>query len=686
MIPDNPIGGASQDLLNRAPLAALLAQEMRTVDAAEGCVIGIFGPWGSGKTSLINLIRAEVAREPALDVFDFNPWMFSGSDQLLDAFFREIGAQFRTRSDRLAAMAAAIDSYAEVIVPLRFVPVVGPWIERLTALTGSISRWHDRRRGGAAAQRVRLAASLALLERPIVIVVDDIDRLHTSEIREIFKLVRLVANFPNVIYLLAFDRQRVESALSEEGLPGRDYLEKIIQIPYDIPAIPEQVVTLTLTQAINESLGQIDNSGPFDEKAWPDVLLEIIKPVIRSLRDVRRYVASVQGTVRALDGKVALVDVLGLEAVRIFTPDVFTQIQKAQRALTSTDSPMGIRGQDTNAKASIDALISAAGDNREVATATIRRLFPAALRYIENNNYGSDWQAKWLRERRVAHVDVLRYYLERVASPQLSAFDLAERAFVLFDNGPYLETFFAGLAGTQLADTIAALEVFQEEFPPESVPIVAPVLLNQTARIPFRHSGLFGLRPDMIVGRVILRLFRRLDSAEKVEQAVPVILRATKHMSDQFDLLKLVGNRPHVGQKLISAEAESRFLADLRLRVAGASAEELASEHALLLLLYWMNRPEEGQHELIVVPDDPRVYAQLLREALTESRSQTLGSRAVSRRSGLQWEILIEVVGGEDRLRAMLPVVEALGLDDPELKEAIQLTQRHLTGWRPSTD
>ena len=59
-----------------------------------------------------------------------------------------------------------------------------------------------------------------------------------SEIRDIFKLVRLTANFPNIIYIVAFDRNRVEKALAEQGLPGRDYLEKILQVAFDLPVVP----------------------------------------------------------------------------------------------------------------------------------------------------------------------------------------------------------------------------------------------------------------------------------------------------------------------------------------------------------------------------------------------------------------------------------------------------------------
>jgi hypothetical protein len=249
-----------------------------------------------------------------------------------------------------------------------------------------------------------------------------------------------------------------------------------------------------------------------------------------------------------------------------------------------------------------------------------------------------------------------------------------------------LAAFFSGLESTQVADTITALVVFEDEFPPESVAVAAPILLNQTSRIPFRPAGLFGLRADMVVGRVVLRLLRRLESPDEIERTVPLILSRTERLSDQFDLLKLVGNRPNVGAKLISTKVETELLSELQSRVKSASADELVHEHGLLLLLYWMNHPTDGKEQTISVPGDPRVFAQLLREALTESRSQSIGSRAVSRRQELHWDVLIEVTGGEDRLRKILPEVTGLGLEDPGLEEAIKLAEQYLSGWRPSFD
>ena len=81
-----------------------------------------------------------------------------------------------------------------------------------------------RRSGGLSGHREKIEQSLADRQKPIIVVLDDVDRLSGPETRDIFKLVRLTANFPNLVYVVACDRNRGEKALDDVGLDGGDYL------------------------------------------------------------------------------------------------------------------------------------------------------------------------------------------------------------------------------------------------------------------------------------------------------------------------------------------------------------------------------------------------------------------------------------------------------------------------------
>ena len=95
---DAPIKSSADDNLGRAPVAHDFAESIRELDASEGLVVGILGPWGHGKSSFINLMREQFEKEPKLTVVDFNPWMFSGSNQLVNFFFTEIGAELNVKN------------------------------------------------------------------------------------------------------------------------------------------------------------------------------------------------------------------------------------------------------------------------------------------------------------------------------------------------------------------------------------------------------------------------------------------------------------------------------------------------------------------------------------------------------------------------------------------------------------
>ncbi|MEO7853004.1 MAG: P-loop NTPase fold protein [Rubrivivax sp.] len=94
---DNPVRDADDDKLGRAVAAQLFAKSVLHLDASEGLVVGVLGPWGSGKTSFVNLARPAFEQD-SVQLLDFNPWMFSGAEQLVQSFFAELSAQLKLRS------------------------------------------------------------------------------------------------------------------------------------------------------------------------------------------------------------------------------------------------------------------------------------------------------------------------------------------------------------------------------------------------------------------------------------------------------------------------------------------------------------------------------------------------------------------------------------------------------------
>jgi predicted KAP-like P-loop ATPase len=88
---DNPIRKPEDDVLGRTKVARSFAEQVLSLDVTGGVVVGVLGPWGSGKTSFVNLARAHL-EGVGVAVLDFNPWMVSGTEQLVESFFVELYA------------------------------------------------------------------------------------------------------------------------------------------------------------------------------------------------------------------------------------------------------------------------------------------------------------------------------------------------------------------------------------------------------------------------------------------------------------------------------------------------------------------------------------------------------------------------------------------------------------------
>ena len=673
---DNPIKNPEDDVIGRAATAQKFAQHVLDLDTTEGVVVGVLGPWGSGKTSFINLARNEFEKAK-VPILDFNPWMFSGTAQLVESFFIELASQLEVRKRHLAKVGKYLGKYGEIFSGLIFVATGTPGI---SAIIKSLSKIPLRQKKGVFDQRKQLEEALSDLDKPIVVVLDDIDRLESTEIRDIFKLVRLTANFPNIIYIVAFDRDRVEQALDEQGLPGRAYLEKILQVAIDLPLVPGYVLTDQIISALNSAHANIENLSPVNQYVWHDIFSEIIRPLIRNMRDVRRYVATIHGTVRSLNGQIELADLLALEAIRIFLPDVFKLLHNAVNGLTGSDTdPQAPPPPEELLKEQIDSLIKAAGDHKGIVESMITRLFPAGGHHIGGSSYGDGWKNEWLRERRVAHEDILQLYLERFETENLRTFLEAELAWKHIADRDTFDNYLRSLDSTKLQDVISYLEVFEKQFAPEHVVPGTTVLLNLLP-LPERQRGPFDFPSGFTVTRVTYCLLRSLNEPAKVEIAVRQILPELRSLSLKLKLINIVWYYEDVSYRLVSEQMIKEVEKAWREEVRSASVDNLLNEHDLLAVLLHTKHTAGPSESPLNIDNSSKLTLSLLRSARGESSVQEMGSQAVQPSPSLAWDKLVELYGDESTLKERIESLRVASLDGSD--ELIELADIYLSGYQ----
>ncbi|MBA2864027.1 P-loop NTPase fold protein [Methanococcus maripaludis] len=214
-------------------------------------------------------------------IIKFEPWNYYGKKELISNFFEQLSANIHENEPRDISnkILPLINAYAEVIgngLNTIGIPLMTPLIKHISKPNTQKSSLDE--------QKNRLIEALGNLNHKIIIIIDDIDRLPKSEIVEIFQLVKAVADFPNIVYLLSFDKEIVANALCDiQSIPemnhsikkagnsdtylksgsskpnistGYRYIEKMIPISFEIPNVDKNTMLYALNTKLKEIYGQ----------------------------------------------------------------------------------------------------------------------------------------------------------------------------------------------------------------------------------------------------------------------------------------------------------------------------------------------------------------------------------------------------------------------------------------------
>ena len=328
---DRAIERAGDDRLNRIPfvenLVRALVIEERDLTAkviarhSSGVVVGLTGKWGSGKSSILNMLAEELRDTDHVAVAVLNPWLFKGRDELLAAFFNELrDALGRSPNEHMREAVKALDKYREAIT------IAGHFAALLADAHGA---------GGAATtgwkaiapvlksirkpkdlspqeERRALEKKLADAKVAVVVLIDELDRVEDDDVRAIAQLVKAVGDIKGLSYLVAYDPDRVADALGrgsgdERRRTGEAYLEKIVQHP--VPLRP--LFTNDVIGFLDALLEHHGLSLPPDLSESEMAVVNYIRNIAETPRELKRLVGAYAVIDRMLRQEVSPADLLG---------------------------------------------------------------------------------------------------------------------------------------------------------------------------------------------------------------------------------------------------------------------------------------------------------------------------------------------------------------------------------------
>lgn len=673
---DAPIVDASLDVFNRFPFAQRVAKVISNRQDASSIVIGIYGAWGEGKTSVFNFIESELNEEERVVCIRFNPWRFADENTMLLNFFndlvRAVDRDFETKGEKLGKV---VDTYFK---PLAQILGKGENIEAVSSVLSSADI--DEIKG-------RVEKILEEERKRVVVLIDDIDRLEKSEIHAVFRMVKLTADFKYTAYVLAFDKEMVSASLQERygtanSQAGRLFLEKIIQVPLQLPAIEKTDLRTFCFNAIDEALkiGEITLSDN-DIQQFVNQF-GFFETQMKTPRQAMLYSNIIMFSLPILKGEVNMVDLMLIEALRVFTPEIYMLIRENKEIfLHEMQTYSEQQEKDKRRKLIDDTLISLNLNDVEDIKRVLTYLFPRLGSIYSNIYYGHGGNAEWEAKQRICSDK----YFQRYFSYSVSRGDLSDIK---------LNSFLDNLEHKSLADSNLEFEGFINDknvvnFISKMRSKVKSIsnneILKNLAMIIVTHGGIYPnpqqlfqfsntfAQAAMLVGEIVMI---QDTKQEKVELAKELINQAKPlhFATETFRWLRS------------SKDKDDSTLAEEDLNILGKVLAdkitlEITNDFILIFsnfrdaLSFWNMYGEENQAKGIIgslLHDHPEYALNLMKQYLPNA----WGSDGLKVESSLErqtYDVLVRDVDADDLINAINKVYINLP-EDEKYPEFIECT------------
>lgn len=542
---DRPIMSSDQDRLGRSVFATYLARCMLDHTSPESLVIGLEGGWGSGKTSIINLVLEEVrfASSNMLDaekpiILNFSPWSYSGQGQLIYGFFRRLSSELR-QSEYLENSAEIIH-YLELYASFFTYKAVPKSMRIKRRLLSKMKKPIASKQEGFAWDsgldpiqvKSHLNTLLKKQKHKIIIIIDNISRLMPTEINQILQIVKSMGDYFNTIYLLSFDQVQVTRAIDQvHGGEGEEYLEKLVQLPFAVPPISKQDLENLLLDRLQHLIEFIPE-GSWNNTYWADIYYTSLKYFFENCRDITRYTNTLGFSFQRVKDVVNPVDFFALTALEVFVTPIFYGVRENKDLFTDLLDNVYIMDEEKIKKdrARCDEILNRSDTMpREIILKLLMQLFPRLHMIYDPKEiyYHSESLAR--NNRRICSPDMFDVYF-RLSIP--TGFMPESELDTILTFASNAESFDQALTRlnqdiriTRFLDLLDGIAV--KKIPQRNIGNVVSALIDNGDLFPEGESNTLSVNTMMRIHRICHQILRLFGTTEERYSILHEAIRKT---------------------------------------------------------------------------------------------------------------------------------------------------------------
>lgn len=644
--PDSPIKSKSEDRFGRLDFAEKLAKALVNYQNPDSLVIALEGPWGSGKTSLLNLLEECVKAKAKNNdnswstpiIVRFNPWWFSRKDDLFVRFFNELANavgrvdnRLQKLSQKLQKLSQGLRKLAAMLRPLTAMyPSASFVTELIKFITNALAPSQNQK--SLEEYKHHLTLLLLDLKMPIWVIIDDLDRLFPEEILQMLSLIRGVGDLPYLRYVLAYDRQeltkRLAKAITDNAQAADSYLSKIVQLSYRVSP-PSSVAVRAYFASELEALLDKEKLKENEEvvSELQELVVNRLSKLLITPRDAKRLANSFFLSYSTIGSELHPADLLALEAVRLYFPKLYEELPlRKDLFLNSAKATFqgGSSATDEQARHLEQALREELGEERwAIALDLLGFIFPRFEAVFSNTAYGDEWDVRWNNERRAQGPKFFDAYFQFALPPDVLSGVETHAVKELVDN-PHE---FANFLLEKSTETIPGASFSRAFLIVEWLLQNVDLLTDNQARLQSVLRALFQVgdriamtgqvKPsglllpsgfEWFISSLVFHILKRAKSKDQVFNALKDIFRDTQSIHCMTYTMRLLAqsSKPEVRRPLSTQQLdELKRLAATRLEQAARNDELSAHTRLLLNTLY-------GWKEITGSFDAPRKYVATL--------------------------------------------------------------------------